>query len=249
MTWILLRGLTRESRHWGAFPALFGAALGADAPARAIDLPGNGALHGLRSPTRIEAMTAWCRGELQRQGVVPPYRLLAMSLGAMVAVDWACRHPHELACGVLINTSLRPFSPVHQRLRPASVPSLLRLLLTDPPPVKRERAVWRLTSRQAAPPDALLNDWETWREQCPVSRANALRQLLAAARFVAPLARPSPRLLVLASTHDALVDARCSRQLAQAWQVPLAEHPGAGHDLPLDDAAWVAGQVRRWLQR
>jgi hypothetical protein len=27
----------------------------------------------------------------------------------------------------------------------------------------------------------------------------------------------------------------------------LAIHPGAGHDLPLDDAPWVAQQVRDWL--
>jgi len=24
-------------------------------------------------------------------------------------------------------------------------------------------------------------------------------------------------------------------------------HPEAGHDLPLDDGAWVAGQIRAWL--
>ena len=49
-----------------------------------------------------------------------------MSLGAMVAVDWAARHPEELAGCVLINTSLRPFSPWYQRLRPANYGALLR---------------------------------------------------------------------------------------------------------------------------
>ena len=34
-----------------------------------------------------------------------------MSLGAMVAVAWANAHPQELARCVLINASLRPFSP------------------------------------------------------------------------------------------------------------------------------------------
>jgi pimeloyl-ACP methyl ester carboxylesterase len=53
--------------------------------------------------------------------------------------------------------------------------------------------------------------------------------------------------LVLASAMDALVDPLCSRHLAAEWKTSLAVHPDAGHDLPLDDAAWVARQVRAWL--
>ncbi|MBC8056975.1 MAG: alpha/beta fold hydrolase, partial [Rhizobiales bacterium] len=83
-TWVLLRGLTREQRHWGAFPAAFGERVGA-ARVIALDLPGNGELHGEASPTRVEAMAAHARADLQRRGIAPPYHLLAMSLGAMVA--------------------------------------------------------------------------------------------------------------------------------------------------------------------
>jgi len=42
--WVLLRGLMREQRHWGAFPATLARAL----PGAAIltpDLPGNGTRH------------------------------------------------------------------------------------------------------------------------------------------------------------------------------------------------------------
>lgn len=245
--WVLLRGLTRESRHWGAFPQTLAEATG-NAPVIPLDLPGNGRLHALRSPARVEAMAQACRVELLRRRIGPPYRVLAMSLGAMVAVAWAAQHPRELSAGVLINTSLRPFSPFHQRLRPAAGASLLRLALTDPRAESHERTVLQLTSRMTPARADLLRDWAAWRAQCPVSRANALRQLLAAARFAAPRARPAPPLLILASTQDALVDVRCSRQLAQAWQVPIAEHPSAGHDLPLDDGPWVAEQVRGWVR-
>ena len=78
----------------------------------AIDLPGNGALHQRDSPTRVEAMAEHCRATLASLGVAPPYSLLAMSLGAMVAVAWANAHPQELARCVLINTSLRPSAPL-----------------------------------------------------------------------------------------------------------------------------------------
>ena len=37
------------------------------------------------------------RARLMAQGVRPPYHLLAMSLGAMVAVAWAARHPEKFA--------------------------------------------------------------------------------------------------------------------------------------------------------
>ena len=40
--WVLLRGLTREARHWGGFPERLGAALGVEV--HCLDLPGNGHL-------------------------------------------------------------------------------------------------------------------------------------------------------------------------------------------------------------
>src|SRR6476646_2595189 len=89
-TWILLRGLARERAHWGAFPALLHERLG-DATVVALDLPGNGCLNRQASPTRIALMTQQCRDEAARLGLAPPYHLLAISMGAMVAIDWARR--------------------------------------------------------------------------------------------------------------------------------------------------------------
>ena len=246
--WILLRGLTRETRHWGEFPARL---QHEGARVLALDLPGNGRLYRERSPASVEALAAQARAQLQRLGLAPPYRLLAMSLGAMVAVAWADAHPHEIAAAVLINTSLRPFSPFTQRLRPAIYAALLRLALLPADARRWEEAVLRLTTRNAPPAAArerLLDDWVAWRRECPVSRANALHQLLAAARYRAPVRRPAVPLLVLTSARDGLVDTRCSERLAQAWQCDIARHPQAGHDLPLDDGAWVLAQIQRWLK-
>lgn len=244
-TWVLLRGLTRESRHWGAFPAILGQEL-PDADIVAPDLPGNGALHRLNSPTEVAAMADFCRARLLDQGIRPPYRLLALSLGAMVALAWAQRHPAEIGGCVLINTSLRPFSPFHRRLQPGAYPRLLRLLWPGTSAGEREAIVLGLTANH--PRQAVLQDWTAYRLDRPVAAANAGRQLLAAIRFRAPAARPDIPLLVLASRRDALVDADCSRRIAARWQVPIAEHPSAGHDLPLDDGPWVARQVVQWLR-
>ena len=54
-TWVLLRGLTRESRHWGEFPARLQSRF-ANSNVVALDLPGNGRLNAQRSPASIEAM-------------------------------------------------------------------------------------------------------------------------------------------------------------------------------------------------
>jgi pimeloyl-[acyl-carrier protein] methyl ester esterase len=84
--WILLRGLVREARHWEGFPARLAEALGE--PARALDLPGNGELWREASPVSIDAMVESLREQLQAQESPGPYRVLAISLGGMVALGW-----------------------------------------------------------------------------------------------------------------------------------------------------------------
>lgn len=245
-TWVFLRGLMRDSRHWGTFPQTFRQRF-PDARIELIDFPGNGLLNRDASPLRVDAMADHARAELARRGLKPPYRVLAMSLGAMAATAWADRHPDEIAACVLINTSLRPFSPPHWRLRPTVWPSLLRMVLKPPPARDIEQRILALTSRRA--PAAVLDDWTAWRDSHPVSAANALRQLAAAARYQAPRKAPAVPLLILNGAGDALVDPRCSQRLAANWGCEIAVHPTAGHDLPLDDGDWVADTVQRWRPR
>jgi pimeloyl-ACP methyl ester carboxylesterase len=248
---VLLRGLTREAAHWGALVPLLAQALPQDR-ILTLDLPGNGCLHAQASPWSVPAMAQACRNALAAQGVRGPVYLLAMSLGAMVATAWAHSAPAEVAGCVLINTSMRPFSPVHHRMQPHNWPTLARLLLWPHTPLHIERAVLRMTSNHPAAHADVLPTWVLARQQRPVRAANVLRQLAAAARYRAPPTAPLVPTLLLASTHDRLVRSQCSRAMAQAWHCPLVEHPGAGHDLPLDDPQWVVEQVcagaRRWEQ-
>ena len=248
-SWVLLRGLMREQRHWGGFPAELAQAL----PGAAIvtpDLPGNGQRHAMRSATTVAQMVEFCRADLRARGVPAPWSLLALSLGGMVAVEWASRYPDEIERCVLINTSMRPYSRFHQRLRWQNYPAILKLLAQGGVE-NQERLILRLTSRRGdtAQRAALLAQWLDYQREYPVTRANALRQLWSAARFRAPAQRPAVPTLILSSAGDQLVDPRCSANLARAWQAPHAVHPDAGHDLPLDDGAWVAAQVAGWLRR
>jgi pimeloyl-ACP methyl ester carboxylesterase len=246
--WVFLRGLTRESAHWGDFPQVFQRAL-PEARIHLMDLPGNGLRHREPSPTSVAGMVKACREELVRQRIGTPVHLLAMSLGAMVAAQWAHEAPEEIAAGVLINTSVRPFSPFHHRLQPHNYPTLLRLALSGATPLDIERAVLRMTSQRPGPHHGVLQTWVDARTQRPVSTRNALRQILAAASYRAPTQAPRVPLLLLASEHDRLVSSRCSQALADAWACPIDLHPQAGHDLPLDDPQWVAQAVKTWLKR
>jgi pimeloyl-ACP methyl ester carboxylesterase len=243
-TWVLLRGLTREGAHWGEFPAQLAAAL----PGRRIltvDLPGAGRLRHRRCPLSVEDMVGICRAQLHAAAAQPPYVLLGLSLGGMVAAAWADAHPGEVAGCVLVNTSMRPFSSPQDRLRPRNWLRLLRLLMPMAPR-RAEESILALTSSSPQRHELVVAEWVAIRQARPVAATNALRQLWAAARYHHPGPAPRSPVLVLASAGDALVDPRCSAEMAQRWQSGFDLHPHAGHDLPLDDGAWLALRLARW---
>lgn len=251
MTWVLLRGLTREARHWGDFAERLARALPGSASAAtrvlALDLPGNGAFHREDSPATVRAMADFAREQLRARGIAPPYRLVAMSLGGMVAADWALRHPQEVDRLVLVNTSMRPLGRASERLRPANWLPLALVAARWRDADHAERVIHRITCNRSTSLEQDLAAWIRIRRDAPVSAANAWRQLKAAAVFTmaAPPACPA---LVLSSAADHLVHPRCSARLARAWQAAHHEHPWAGHDLPHDDADWVCRHIAGWVE-
>ena len=242
--WLLLRGLGREARHWGAFPGQLKDALG-DAEVLTIDLPGNGGRNDDNSPDTVAALVDDCRRRLAPSPAGDPLSLIALSLGGMVALDWLDRYPGEVARGVLINTSVAGLVSLPQRLRPRQYWRLLRLALGVPPEVA-EAMILAMTSNRPDP--EILAEWTRYQRENPVTRSNLLRQLHAASRYRAPRGRPQAPVLLLASDADQLVDVACSRALARRYRWPLFVHASAGHDLPLDDGPWVAEQIRRWCE-
>ena len=252
--WVLLRGLTREARHWGDMTLLLAQQLeSTEATKRhtvtTLDLPGSGVAASQTSPCSVRAMVESARKQLAATGAKPPYALMAMSLGGMVATDWAQRYPGEVARLVLINTSMRPYSRFTERLRPASWARIALLALSWRSAQSAERSVHQLTCNREANRAGDLATWLEIRKSAPVTAVNALRQLIAAARFRSAPTPPRCPVLVLSSTLDRLVDARCSAALATAWLAPHYRHPWAGHDLPHDDAPWVAQRIAGWAQQ
>lgn len=248
--WVLLRGLSRASGHWGVFPEHLLRELRTLQPTVrlvALDLPGTGALRRQASPTQVSAIVDACRAELQRQGVSGPLSLVGMSLGAAVLTDWANRYPAEVESGVLINPSLRPFSELFRKSRPLNYLGLLLLSLSRFSARMREERVLNLTTR-LTPTQAVIDRWVELQRQYPLGVRNTARQLLASMRYRASRTRPAAPMLLLCSKADGLIDWRCSQAMSRAWGAPLRLHTKAGHDLPLDDPQWVARAVAEWLR-
>ena len=248
--WVLLRGLSRESGHWGVFPEHLLRELRGLQPASQLlmlDLPGTGTLRRQASPTQVSAIVDACRAELHRRGVNGPVSLVGMSLGTAVLSDWANRYPNEVEAGVLINPSLRPFSELFRKPRPLNYLGLLLLSLSRFSARMREERVLSLTTR-LTPTQAVIDRWVELQRQHPLGVRNTARQLLASMRYRASRTRPAAPMLLLCSKADNLVDWRCSQAISRAWGAPLRLHTKAGHDLPLDDPQWVARAVAEWLR-
>jgi pimeloyl-ACP methyl ester carboxylesterase len=242
-TWIFLRGLMRESRHWGAFVPLFERAFPNDKIVL-LDLPGNGVRNAEKSPLTVIDMVEDCRAQLTAMGLKPPYCLFTISMGGMVAVQWSSLYPREVRAQVLINTSMRPFSPIHHRLRPANYLAMLRMAIADGGAQVREEHILRMTAN--FPHEGVVQAWEQLNLRNPVAVGNAVRQLWAAARFSATKRSMATPTLILVSDKDRLVSSKCSMRIAGQWKCALKVHYSAGHDLPLDDAAWVVESVAVW---
>ncbi len=246
--WLLLRGLTREARHWAQLPDCL-RARGLAGEIVCPDLPGSGQWVDERAPATIAATTDFVRARLAAHGLAPPYRIVALSLGAMVAMDWAQRFPLEVERLVLINTSMRRCSGPFERLRPSAWPRVLRAAWCWQTGARRgaEAAIHALTCRRVNALEADLAAWTAIYRSAPPTRANALRQLAAAARFEGPPTAPRCPVLLLVSRADALVHPSCSAKLAARWGATSIEHGWAGHDLPHDDPAWLADTIAAWV--
>src|SRR5688572_21402823 len=240
MDWIFIRGLVREAAHWGEFGQDFAAAL-AGARVHYLDIPGNGARHLERTPPSVPAMTDHLRAEARARGLERPH-LLALSLGGMVAADWAHRYADELSGIVLVNTSFGGFSAPLERFRVGALRTTLRAQ-RERDLYHRELHLLRITSNRDELHQATAARWAGIARARPVSPSNAARQVLAAARFRPPRVRPSVPHLLLVGGGDQLCAPACSRVIAEAWGGPIEIHPTAGHDLSLDAGPWMIEKI------
>ena len=244
--WFFLRGLVRESGHWNEFPKLFQEKF-PDRKVILLDLPGNGAYYQKQSPSTVSELADHVRQDFLRTPRADKNFIFAISLGAMVAMEWLQSHPNDVNAAVLINSSLRGLSPFYDRLRPQNYLTILTLLFSNDLH-HREKEILRITSNKPKVHEAISLAWTKLQQQHPVSKRNAIQQIFAAMKYKPKPLKPNIPLLILNGLGDRLVHPRCSEKLASFWSAPIMKHPSAGHDLCLDEPEWVLEQLELWTK-
>ena len=239
--WVLLRGLSRESGHWGPFVPALAAAL-PEARILPLDLPGTGSRLSERSPRSMRGIMEKTREAPElRSSTDGPVFLFGLSLGGMVAMEWAARHASELAGAIIAASSTSDVAPLWKRFSPRAILDI-GLGLFDPDPMRRhERSARLLLNRKDLRKDA-IRLWAQIERERPITRGTLRAQMMAAGDYRAPDAIDVP-LRFLVGAKDRLVDADCSRILAKRYGAPLSAHPEAGHDLTTDATEWVVREV------
>lgn len=236
--WIFLRGLGRHSEHWGSFVSDFKKAFPTWS-VELLDLAGNGTEAGRESYLQIGSYVEDLRRR-SKQMASGPVSILAISMGAMVAAEWARLYPEEIDQLVLINTSSKAESRFYERLKPQNYLRMLDLYRRGEDFLFREKTILEMTASPLADLEKIA---ERQSQLVPTAPYNFLRQILASSSFCFAEAKPNVEILILNSTVDNLVDPICTERLARRWGVSLRTHPAGDHDLPLVDGKWVIEQV------
>lgn len=234
MKWLLLRGLAREQKHWLGFAALLESQ---GDTVLSLDLPGVGTESAKKCPITISGNTDDIRERwLNMKGPDEEWGVLGISMGGMVALDWAYRFPYDFNRIVVVNSSSKDTGPVWQRFTVYGMYQYIRTL-TQKDPRKREVELLKMISNLKVADDDTINAMVEIATASKITAAQAGRQLIASSQFMLPPKIKIP-VLVLASLKDNLVDVRCSRLMADRLGAQIKFHPAAGHDLALDDPEW-----------
>lgn len=246
---LLLRGLIREQRHWMGFEKMLANAL-PEIPVIAMDVAGNGCEYKSKSSCSIAGLRQQLSERFLHQ--YPQYEriaIVALSMGGMIAVDWAEAEPGRVKKIVLINSSFKGLSPFYFRLRWQNYFKIFTLIFSSK--MTKEKKILALTSNHkmnSRDELQLLHTWCKIAEQYPISLSNGFKQLLAAARFCLPKERIQTPMLIIVSHNDRLVDYRSSEALTYHFpQSNFMVHPTAGHDLALDDPFWLSRQISAFI--
>lgn len=231
---VFMRGLIRSRYHWAGFPDRFKK----DYKVIEVELPGNGYRYNEQTPSDIPSMMHSIREQVRAEHT-GPITVIAISMGGMIATEWAKQFPDEISEMHLINTSLANMSLPWERM---SVAGFLKLIGCAGSRLRLERTIFSMTmNRQYSAEEQAT--WLDFAASHPLRWRNVYTQLLAASRYKGPTSAPIERVFFYNATKDRLVNSGCTRRIAKRWSKPLVTHPTAGHDLPVDDPEWLENNI------
>lgn len=244
----LLRGLTRESGHWGA--EFLGAVSAAfpNSKISQLDLPGSGKYYQEKSGTSVNKLMEFMRErELTNiQATRGKNLILASSLGALVAAEWAEKHPEDFQGIVLAAGSFKKICDLDERANPKIRKELIRVFF-EKDLATREAMVLNINSNDEANFDKNLSSWIEMQESRPMTKANMFRQSIAGMRYAFSGNVPQVPVLIIGSRGDRLVSETCTTKVHEAFGGEIAWHETAGHGIPIDAPHWMVSKVQTWV--
>lgn len=248
ISWLLVRGLSRETRHWADFPEHLRKSF-PNSTVHVLELPGVGKKFKSPSPARIEDFVEDLRNDFQKIKELHPHKrwgLICVSLGGMIGLSWSNSYPGDFESLVIINSSGANLSWPWQRLSPKALKKIAKLFFRNDLH-EREKTILELTTHMTPLTQELVEKWASYAKEYPLKREVFLKQIYAASVFKVPESL-HPKPLFLVGAKDELTDPACSKSLAQHFNAQLETHPNAGHDLPLEDPAWLCEKIKKWTQ-
>lgn len=240
--WVILRGLVRGQFHWAGFDTELKNTLSLDTVITP-DLPGNGYKYNELSPIDLDIAVESIRSQCDLKKD-EPIGLLGISLGGMIAAEWAYRYPHEMSHLVIINTSSK-MNPFYDRLKPKNYLGLLNVIFNRSP-ANIERYVLNSVSNRTDSLEKHLASFTSLREKYPTQLKNLFRQISLALK--AEFNKPNVKhILLLVSIKDRFVSHKCTEKIGQKWSKPVIYNQTAGHDMTLDDPSWVIEQIKKYF--
>lgn len=242
MNYLLLRGLGRQSGHWGEFKTQLQNEKFCD-KVLALDLPGFGLKNTEDSPVNLRSITDNVRLDYLKniKSSDGPWTILGFSLGGMVALDWVHRFPYDFKKIILINSSTANLCPPWKRLKLEAYTHFLKIIKSTNPK-QREKEILKMICNHD--PGAFVDEWVRLAKKHPYKESNVIKQLVSAISFRSADQIEIPG-LVLTSKNDRMVHYECSKKIANHYNWPLKIHKTAGHDLTNDDPAWTITEIRQ----
>ncbi|MCM0605762.1 MAG: alpha/beta hydrolase [Xanthomonadaceae bacterium] len=243
MNWLLMRGLIREQRHWEHFPSIFAQQL-PDSKVFFLDMPGMGTEMDRSSPQNIPEIVEDLRSRFQvlREKNPGPWKVMALSFGGMVLLEWTRKYPDDFKTLVLINSSLSNLSPFYDRMQLPTAVKFLPLFISDNKQM-RERTLLERTTSGRTPTADIERRWTEIAMPKNKLIPVALAQIKAAMKYKLH-EKPKTPVVVLTSKMDQLASSRCSERISKFLEAPIRFHDWAGHDLTLEDPLWVCERVK-----
>ena len=241
----LIRGLTRESGHWGDFVNLLESQL-PEAKIHLMDLPGAGIYHKTKAPSSLKKMVDFMRKDIIDTINPEEHNIVfATSLAGMLATEWTINYKNDFDGLIMVNSSFKGICSTNERANKSVRGDMLRILLTNNIK-KRERLIIKVNSNKSEMVDKLLDAWVLIQKKRKMSRMNIFRQTLAGMRYNLNGQKPEIPILVIGSKGDRMVSPSCIEKIHNHFGGDLIWHPTSGHGLPLDEPEWLSKTVSNW---